>query len=894
MSAGDGPDDRGKGREGPPADEHRPGPRPAPPPLDDDRAVDDELAFHLDMLERELREKEGMGEDEARRAARARFGDPERVRRRVRRSDRSGAPRRLLQGLSMDLRVVLRQLRRSPGFAAAAVLSLGLGIAADTLAVSLLDGYFLRPLPYADAGRLVSLWETDPNTLDATTIAPGNLQDWKRDSRTLASIAGYNVDIATVTDPGDAARVSAAVVEPGFFDVLGVKPLLGPGIQGHDPDQVVVSWGFWQGRLGGDPAVIGRSVRVDGAPRTVVGVMPPGFRQPEREVRWARPELWSVLDYEGEESSREFRYLRAVGRLAPGATVADARDEMRDVAARLAATYPDKDGGRTVLVHALRDEYLGDAREGILLLAGAGAVVLLLVCANLAMLVLSRSEDRAREFSLRAALGSGRARLVGQVLLEALVLAAAGGALGAGLLWAGGGRLLGAEAQRLSPLVDVSLGARVLPVVVALALLTATAAGLAPALAASSPDLKATLSGTRGRSRRGGRARGALMVGELALTVVLLSTAVLLLRSFTTLVGVSPGFQVKHVVVADVALERDRYPDAAAVTAFWDRLLGSVSALPGVTVASLTSDLPFLEENRFHEVWPEGRPPAPGEQPESEFHTVAPGYFRAMGIPLLEGRDLTSTDAPGRRDVTVVNRALAARLWPGEDPVGATLVVASGADTVRRAVVGVVGDVRDDGYDAAPEPLFYVPLAQSPQRSMTVVLGVRKGMEDAAARAVRGAVAAQDPQVPVDVSTMAALAAQRTATPRDALLFVGVLALLAAVLAAVGVYGIMARAVAARTREIGIRAALGAGRRRVRAEVLARAGKLVALGAVLGLAGTVAAGRLVQGLLFRVTAVDPASYAAAVLLLAAVALAATWAPALRASRVDPMEAIRSE
>ncbi|MBW3534968.1 MAG: ADOP family duplicated permease [Gemmatimonadetes bacterium] len=873
-------------------------PRPTAPPLDGDAAVEDELRFHVQMLERELREEEGMDEEEARREARARFGDLRRVGRRVRRAGRGPLAGRLARwlgrGLSMDLKVVVRQLARSPGFTAAAVLTLALGIAADTVALTLLDGYFLRPLPYPAAERLVAIWETGRDSREPNTIAPANLQDWKAAVQGFESIAGYNIATASVTDPGEAARLPAAVVEPHFFQVLGVEPLLGPGF---DPDaragnQVVLSHGFWQRRLGGTADVVGRTVRISGAAHTVVGVMPPNFRQPERELALARPELWTALDPVALATDRRSNYLRAVGRLAPGVPVGAARRELEAVQARLAETYPEENAGRSVLVNPLAEEYLGEARAGVLLLGGAGLLVLLLVCGNLATLVLARAEARTREFAVRAALGSGRARLVRQVLAESLVLTLAGGVVGVALLAVLGEWVVGLQAARLSPLADVALGGRAVVLVLALALLTAVLAGLLPARRVAAADLRSTLRSGRRGSGGDSAARGALVVGELALPVVLLVAGGLLLRSFVALVSVPPGFDVEGVALVEVGLPATRYPDADAVRTFYGALTARAAALPGVQAVSLLSDPPFTGENRSQVVLPPETAPPTGGPPHAEYHVVGPDYFRALGMGLLAGRGFEPADGPDAPPVAVVNGVLAARLWPSEEPVGRTLLV--GEDATPTTVVGVAPAVLDDGFDGSPETRLYLPFAQRPSRAMTLVARTRPGDEGRVGRAVRAEVAELDAELPVEVASLASLAAANTAAPRDALLMVAALALLAVVLAAVGVYGVMAGMVTARTREIGIRAALGADRGRVVREVLARSGRLVLWGGALGLAGAAVASRLVRGFLFGVGPTDPLTYAAALLMLATLGLAAAWAPARRAAGVDPMMAIQAE
>ncbi|HKK08758.1 MAG TPA: ABC transporter permease [Gemmatimonadota bacterium] len=805
----------------------------------------------------------------------------------------------MLDRLRQDVRYALRQIRHHPGYAAIVVATLALGIGANTAVFSVVDAVLLRPLPYADAGRLVRLWSAYPaRNITRGTASEPDLEDWRAQSRTVESMGAWPaIHIAglVTTRDGTPSELETAYVTPGFFETLGVPATRGRALRPADHERsgdnhvIVLSFGAWQRLYGGDASVVGRTVTLSGQAWRVTGVMPRGFSYPSPGI-----DAWvplSVIPDSGIPRLRQVRFLSVVGRLAPDATPASARKEMGAIADRLARAYPDADRDLTaVSVQPLRDQIVGGVRPAMLAIFGAVALVLLIGCVNVAGLALARSEEREREIGIRSALGAPRAAIVGQLLVESLVLAAVGGAAGL-LLGAWGTRAVVALAPAGLPrLGDVTVSGRVLAFAAAVSLVSALASGLLPAVRASRTDPAGALGessrgGTAGR--RTGRLRSALLVGEVALVALLAVGAGLLVRSYAAVRSVDPGFRARGLLTLGVHADGDDYRQ------FLQHALRDVRDVPGVRSAAMVRPLPLGSNTFGGETLTFSipvRPPAPeGQEPQVNLRMVSPGYFRTMGIPLLKGRDFDKRDAPDVPPVVILSRSAARKYWGDEFPVGEQIRVGK----VSAEIVGVVDDIKQTSLEEDPGPALYVPFDQDSRRGMTLVVRT----DDAASvlGPIRKAIWALRPDQPIeDVASMQSLLASATAGRRFAMALLGTFAGLALLLAAVGIYGVVAYTVSRRVREIGIRMALGAGPAAVVRLVVGRSLGLVALGAVAGLAAAALAGGVMGSLLYGVGRLDPWAFGGAAALLLAVAAAASALPARRASRVDPLVAIRTE
>lgn len=804
------------------------------------------------------------------------------------------------EGLVGDVRWALRGLRKRPGFTFVSIATLALGVGANSAVFTLVNAHFLTPLPYHRPDDLVLIWETQRNGDDVTTVSPGNYFTWREEARSFVDVASFNVDVATLSGDGAAERVNAALVAPHYFQLLGVVPVLGAGFdeassRAADGRVVVLSDGLWRRRYGADPDIVGRDIRVDGRPHTVVGVLPASFRQPEKSITWQGAELWRPEALEEQHDDFDSRFLRTIARLAPGVTIGQARVEMDAMAARMAEAYPEANAGRRIQVWTLGDYLMGDSRPVLLMLLAAGAAVLLIVCANVANLTLARGQERKREFAVRAALGSGRRRLLRQVLVESVVLSLAGGLIGAVLVYVGRDVLEVAQERFFSTLVPATVDARVLWGTTAVALVAGLLFGLPLALAASSTDLRGALvEGGERAGKASGVAQNLLIVGQVGLASTLLITALLLTRSFGTLVNVPPGFDAGGVLTFAVSAPSTGYEGRAEVEAYFRDVWGELAGVPGVRSVGMVSDLPFTTENRWTSLEPDGMTVDPANPPVSDFKVAMPEYFEVMAIPVVSGALAADGWAPLDGEIPIaVNERLSEMYWPGEDPLGKGLSLPW--DPPRRLrVAAVVGNVLDDGFDATPEPLFYVPWGGMPQRRMTFVLETASGGPDVSA-AVRAALGRVDPDIPAsDLRTLDEILALTVVRPRAASLIGGVFAVIALLVAAAGIYGVLSYTVQRRTRELGIRSALGASGSQLVNMVLAHSTRLTGLGLLLGILGAFAAGRALSGILFGVGAYDPVSLFGATVLLGAVGTLAAWMPARRAVRVDPREALRTE
>jgi putative ABC transport system permease protein len=807
-----------------------------------------------------------------------------------------------------DLKFAARTLAKAPAFALTAAVTLALGIGANTLMFSVVDAVLLRPLPYPDADRLVVLAsvnrQPEVGRIRASAL---DFADWRSQSASFDGMAGHIGTGFSFTGSGDAEFVTGQMVTSDFFRVLGVTPAFGRPFTSDDfvagrHHVLVLSYGLWQRHFGGDRGVIGQSTIVNGEAFTIVGVMPRGFAYPE-----PRYQLWVPLTNTPAAGmppvNRASHYLRVVGRLKRGVSLARARAELAGIGAALANQYPDSDRDLSIAVEPMAAERVAGVRTALLVLLGAVAFVVLIACANVTNLLLSRATGRQREVAIRIALGAGRFRVARQFLVEALLLYG-GGAAGALTMSAWGLDAVKALSPANVPGIDgAALDGRVLGVTVALSLATAILFSLGPALQSSRADggdaLKAAgRSGAAGEPRQ--RLRAMLVVGEVALAVVLLVGATLALRSFVKLTAVDPGFDVDDQLTFSLVMPKPQYPDAARMIAFVRAMDGELAQAPGVIAAGATTQLPFSGQDLENGFRVDGYTAAPGGQPPvAGMRGVTPRYFAALGISIRAGRAFTAADSEDGAPVAIVNEAFAKRYLAGRNPLGARLSE-FGRDGWR-TVVGVSGDVRHAGPEAGARPEVEVPYPQlDPDFMATWSRGlafvVRSQLpSSAAAPLIRRRVGAVAPSLPlIDVQPMSSLAAEVVAQPRFRTMLLGAFAGLALTLAAVGVFGVLSYFVTQRTQEIGIRMALGAQPRDVLRLVVGRGLALAVIGVGLGLAGALALTRLMQPLLFEVEPTDAASFAAVATTLFGIAAIASYLPARRATRVDPMTSLRQE
>ena len=807
-----------------------------------------------------------------------------------------------------DVKYGARMLAKRKGFTLIAVSALALGIGANTAIFSVVNAVLLRPLPFPNAGRLVTIKEEDPRGGQANAnglISFPNFSDYRDRARTLQHAAAYSEGYAWLTgEDGEPERVEGVYASPGLFAALGVGAALGRTFSGQEetpdaPPVAVISHGWWQRRFGGDPGIVGREIVLDGKKTAVIGVMPRGFAFP---VAPEPGDFWMPLAAAGYGETLKNRAANnhsVVAGLRPGTTLEQAQAELEVINRDLAAGFPEANAGARVRVTDLHSDLVGDVRPALLVLLGAVGFVLLIACANVANLLLARASSRGKEMAVRTALGATRARVVRQLLTESLLLSLIGGAAGLLLaLWAVPA-LTAASPGNIPRVSEVSLDLRVLVFTLAISVLTGLLFGLAPALRASSPDLYGSLKeggrgATAGATRS--RVRSLLVVSEVALSLVLLIGAGLLLRSFVALLSTPPGYDPSNTLTASVSVSRAAYPEPEK---FFQEVIARVEALPGVESAGVASLLPLGAAETTYEFRVEGRPaPGRGEAPVARPLAASPGYFRAMKIPVLRGRALSEQDAGQSAKVVLVNEALARRYFAGEDPVGKRLILNNPyrkADAAAYEIAGVVGDVRHRGLNTAPYPEYYVSYLQMlPAR---VYLVVRSANPEAAGLAapVRSAIREVHKGARIwDVRTMEERVAVSVAPQRFQAILLGLFALVALVLAATGILGVMSFAVAQRTHEIGVRMALGARPRDILKMVVGHGLGLTLAGIGLGLVASFALTRVVSGLLYGVSASDPLTYSAVAVLLAAVALLACYLPARRATKVDPVVALRYE
>lgn len=782
-----------------------------------------------------------------------------------------------------DVRYGLRLLAHSPGFSLVAVLAVALGIGANTAIFSVVSAVLLHPLPYPDSGRLVMVWERSPQGVDRNTVSPANFLAWRERSRSLQQLAALHILPVNLTGEAGAEQVWALRASASLFPMLAMKPALGRGLaEGEDRPPgarvVVLSHSLWQRRFGGRSDVIGRTLVINQAAFTVVGVMPPGLELPS--LLGANAELLVPLAFSETDMRRGARFLAVMGRIGAGFGPEAARAEMQAVAGQLARDFPERDGGWGINLVPLNEQLVGEVRPAILVLLGAVGCVLLIACANVANLLLTRAAGRKKEIAIRAALGAGKCQLVRQLLIESMLLAFAGG--GVGLLLAVGAVRVLAQAGKIVGVQRVhntAVDPAVLAFTLILSLATGILFGLAPAISSVRADLIATLkSGGRGSGAAAGkRMRNYLVMAEIALALVLLVAAGLMLRTFAGLRSVDRGFRPERVLTMRVMLAPIKYQQPEQRLAFYRDAVDRFASLPGVEAAAAINFLPLtgVRSSGYYSVPGEAEAP-PDARPIADVRVVTPGYFGAMGIPLTAGRAFDERDGPDAPHVFIAGESLARRLWPGQDPLGRTLRLDATNHVAR--IVGVVRDVRHRGLHEEPEPAIYMPLAQNPLPFASFALRT-SGDPMLTVAAARREIAAIDPDQPVsDVQTMEAIVSASTARTRFSTALLAVFALAAAVLATLGIYGVVSYSVAQQTQEFGVRVAMGAQAADLVRQVLKQALLLAAGGIAIGWVAGLAVTRAMSSLLFGVKPADPATFVAVAALLMAVALASSYGP----------------
>ena len=860
-----------------------------------------ELESHLAMLiEENLRR--GMPPAEAERAARIRLGGLTQLKETNR--ELRGLP--FIETFLQDARYAWRMLRKNPGFTAVAVLTLALGIGANTAIFSVVYAVLLKPLPYAHPEQLVTAFQA--NTQEGVPedgVSYPNFEEWRAQNHDFSELAGITAHQLTLTGRGEPSVVDTSVVTPEHFALLDVKPLHGrvffpaEGKQGAPP-VVIISENLWRGTLGADPRILGSSIILDKRPFTVVGIMPAGFRSPFIETK---QEVWIPLVQDPLFGSwmarRAGHWLPVFGRLKPGVSIAQAQAEMDAISDRLAREFPAENKGWTVRLVPLQKEIVGDVRTALLVLLGAVGLVLLIACANIANLLLTRATSRSKEIAVRTALGAGRARIIRQLLSETAVLGLLGGIIGIALAYAGVqvlGSLMPENLPRLNP---IRVDNFVLAFALVLSAIASVAFGLVPAIFSANSNIQGSLrdgGGRSGESLNRRRARSFLAAAEISLAMVLLVAAGLLLRSFSKLTSVSPGFETHSIVKAEVSLPQFQYSTPPQWIAFSDKLLAQVQAQPGMQDTAVAVPLPIVNGKINLGFDIVGAPPASAAESRlADYASVSPEYLRVMGIPLLAGRFFNQQDILSAPRVSVISKTFAQRYFPNQDPIGKRLNFGFPPNPdVEREIVGIVGDVRDVSLGEAPGPMMYVPFAQAPFWGANLV--VKSTLSTSAvAAAIRQEVQNIDRDLPVtDVAKLPDLIDASVSQQRFRTFLLGLFAAMALILAATGIFGVIAYSVACRTNEIGIRLALGASRSAILRMILRETLLLTLAGLLVGIPCALAASHFVGHLLFGVSANDPVTLAAVAFTLAAVAAFAGFLPARRAMRVDPVIALRHE
>jgi putative ABC transport system permease protein len=861
----------------------------------------DELRFHIEQ-QTGANIAAGMAPEEARREAALQFGAVEGVKEDCREQRRGF----WLETIAADARYAFRMMRKNPGFAAIAILTLALGIGANTAIFSVVYAVLLKPLPYADPSQLVLVTEAKPQEgVELTGTSYPNFEDWRAQNNVFSELAADQAHDLTVTGRGEPFVVNTTVVTPEIFALLEAQPLLGrtfvpgDGKRGAAP-VVILSENIWRSRFGADPKIVGSSVSLDKRSFTILGIMRSGFRAPTLS---RNQDIWIPLVddplFGTWMARRGGHWARVIGRLKPGVSMAQAEADMEAIAGRLGKDFPEENAGWTIRVQPLQKAMVGDVKPALLVLLGAVALVLLIACANIANLLLARATSRAKEMSVRIALGAGRARIVRQLLTESAALGLLGGAAGILVAYWGVQSLRSFLPAEMAQMKAIRVDGWVLAFALFLSVAASLVFGLAPALFAAGSDLQKTLREGAGRGGASGsrqKARSILAAAEIAVAMVLLVGAGLLVRSFISLTAVSPGFRTERLMKAEVSLPQFEYSTPAQWNAFANDLLARIQAEPGMRDSAIAIPLPLADGNVNLGFEIEGVAAAPSTNTRAaDYVAASPEYFRVMGVPLLRGREFSRADVASTPRVAIISEAMARTYFPNEDPIGRRIIFGFPPDgDAPREIVGIVGDVRDVGLRQEPAAMMYVPYAQAPFWGAVVVTRSSLSLSSFA-DAVRRDANAIDKDLPVtDIAAMPDVVNASVAQPRFQTVLLGLFGALALILAAVGIYGVISFSVAQRTHEMGIRMSLGAQPAQVLRLVMGQGARMALVGIALGAAAALGLTRLMRSLLFGVSAADPLTFAAVAILLVAVALAACYVPARRAMRVDPMTALRHE
>lgn len=869
-----------------------------------DREIGDEVRHYFEEATEAYRAR-GLSEQDARHAARLEFGNPHAAEEEV----RSYGWENTVRTFSSDLRYGLRQLRRNPGFTAVAVLTLALGIGANSVVLSVVRTVLLRPLDYANPDRLVQLWDSGERAGgQGDWVSFPDFRDWKRDNRVFEEMAAYRYAIPTMTGNGEPESVLGLQATDRLFATLGVQPLLGRTFSsgddkpGHE-NVAVISSAFWKRHFGGDPAVCGKSMGLDGISYTIIGVMPPSFRFPANvpeDVMAVPIDLWMPIRLSDDLEQRTTHNYWAIARLKLGVTLKQARMNMQLIAANIAREDPDTNEGIGVTVVSLQDHIVQGVHNALLILLGAVGTVLLLGCINIASILLSRAESRRREIAIRQAIGAGRGRLIRQSMTESLLLAFIGGTAGLALAFGGIKMAIALSPANIPRIQQTSIDPQVIFFTAAISLLVGILFGLAPTLLAVRSDMQRSLKESEARStanRANLTIRHLLIGGQMALAVLLLVGAGLFIHSFLNVVRIDPGFRPKQVLTGYINLPEARYADGPKQVAFFEEALRRIQALAGVQSAAVGNSVPLTGENDQGGFGIEGRPEPPVGQdgPQANRPRVSVDYFKTMGIQVVKGRPFNEHDVSGSPYVAVISDLAARTYWPSENPIGERVTVDSvNGKPVWRQIVGIVRSTRHFGLEAPPKPEIYLPHTQAPCPFMILVVRT-KGDPSGLLPAIRHEIAAIDPkEAGFGFQTMEELIANSESRRQFQVVLLTGFGAVAAFLAATGIYGVMSHTVAQRTREIGLRMALGALPREVVAMLLKQGITVAAIGMAVGIVGALALSRVFAGLLFGVSPVDPSTFAGVVILLLLTATISAYMPSRVAARIDPTHALREE
>jgi predicted permease len=817
---------------------------------------------------------------------------------------------------SQDIRYGWRVLRKSPGFTAVAVLVLALGIGANTAIFSVVNAVLIRPLPFDQPDHLVQLYHVPPQTsfpgISLFAVSPANFLDWRSQAHSFEGMSAYGFGRYILTGTGHPEAIRTVGVTHGLFSILRAEPLLGRVFlesedqPGHE-HEVVLSYELWRTRFGENPGIVGSNIELNGAAYNVIGVMPPGFSFPITSDPADAPQMWKPMAWTDQERAiRDNHNYAVVARLKPGVSLQQAKAELDTISNRLAQQYPKDNKGWGATALGMREDLVGDVQSALLILLGAVAFVLLIACANVANLVLAKTLSRRKEVAIRSALGASRRRLLQQVLAETVLLAIAGGALGLIFAHYGTTFIVKLVGQQLPRSGGIGFDGWVLTFTLGLSLLTGLAAGLVPALRLTKGDVNEALKQGVGRTASdsgGNRTRGVLVVAEVALSLMLLIGAGLLIRSLWALHSVNPGFDADHVVTMNLAIPQTKFSHPAQQVSFFNRVLESVRALPGVQAAGVIDALPLSNEGSHQPVQVEGQPVVPmADQPEVDVRLISPGYMSAMHIPLLRGREFDDSDVAGRPDAVLISQSMARQFWPNADPIGKHVTLYFFPD-ITPIVVGVVSDVKMDALNQTrASSALYLPLGQMTPprgeawRSFGMTLTARTNTDPlSVVSAIGNSIRQVDPEVPLlNIKTMQDTVDESLLQQRFTMLLLAAFAGLAVLLAAVGIYSVLSYAVRRRLREIGIRMALGAQLNDVVRMVVFEGMKPTLIGVLIGLAGALALGRVLSSVIYGVSARDLATFFTVSALLTAVGFLASIIPAYRATRVDPMKTLREE